>query len=142
MFQKKVPKHYLNYNNFWRGLRLGEENLESVKHATVLKHTFTLHPNLSGQKDQWGKSVSQHHISWKEEKWCYHNSKGRVIFFVKLAYLYLLSYVGNKFKGKNITPLSKKIFMFYLILLLNTVISHSVVSCKSNYMRNMYCILK
>jgi len=59
------------------------------------------------------------------------------------------SYLGSgsavpapMFKGKNITLLSKKIFMFYLILLLNTVITHSVVPCKSNYMRNMYCILK
>lgn len=51
LVSKKVSKTLLNYNNFWRGLQR-EENLESVKHATVLKHTFTLHPNLSGQKDQ------------------------------------------------------------------------------------------
>lgn len=47
LVSKKVSKTLLNYNNF--SLQ-GEENLESVKHATVLKHTFTLHPNLSGQK--------------------------------------------------------------------------------------------
>ena len=48
LVSKKVSKTLLNYNNYF--CMQEEENLESVKHATVLKHTFTLHPNLSGQK--------------------------------------------------------------------------------------------
>ena len=66
----------------------GEENLESVKHATVLKHTFTLHPNVSGQKEE-NQLVSITFLGRKKND-VITTVKGE-LFFVKLAYLYLLS---------------------------------------------------
>lgn len=69
----------------------GEENLESVKHATVLKHTLHSIPIYQAKRiDEENELVSNTFLGRKKND-VITTVKGELSFFLKLAYLYLLS---------------------------------------------------